>query len=776
MAFLTSEQAHDLKEKMSQDVSYLSKLYKARKNPNQEMSVEHNLVDDYVKDGWEIIERLKRKTKIRKAKDFDVQFEHEIWCQFYELGFRCLNIDERFICPWGKEPGQIKQLDVIAINKETAFVVECKSAQQSKIASFKEIADTISQRIDGITKAIRQLYGKDLKVKFIFATKNFRFATDSKDLERFRQARVFIYNENTQKYIDSLIKNYRTSAMYQFNGLVFRNELINTEKIHIPAVKGTMGRNTYYMFSIEPEYLLKIGFVLHRTRVNDFDFPTYQRLLVPSRLKGITKYIDDGGYFPNSIIINFNDQRHKIQFEASTKTGDSKSCFGTLKIPNAYAIAYIIDGQHRVYGYAGSKFKKTNTVPVVAFEGMSSEDQLGIFMDINENQKAVSPSLRLDLEEDLYWKSDRLDSRLKALRSSIIKAIANDTNSPLYNKISVGEDKELLSFKPFAEALNASLLLPRAKGSKFTEDSCNYAIYDTNESDHDKAMKDSRQHIKDLLIKCYSYVADRFPKIFAPDSKFILSNRGTYGFICLLGSIHRHIIDNKSISRQTTIIDRVDAMTKYIHALCEYLNTISEDEKEKMFDQLGQGADTKWLRMFQQFVHKKYPEYYPQELIEWEETQNEVIQEEARKLGITSITTLKQNILSSLIALFGADWEFEIASIKRECITRASKEEERKYKDGIRETVDWKDVLSVSDFKTIIEKFWSKTSSDTSYIPFEKRFAFDIGEGFHTKAEKLKWLSHLNSYKDVWSSGTKKLTKKELERLRLIHNHLVTTN
>lgn len=145
---------------------------------------------------------------------------------------------------------------------------------------------------------------------------------------------------------------------------------------------------------------------------------------------------------------------------------------------------------------------------------MSSADQLGIFMDINENQKAVSLNLRLDLEEDLYWKSDRLDSRLKALRSSIIKAIANDTNSPLYNKISVSEDKELLSFKPFAEALNASLLLPRAK-SKFTEDSCNYAIY---ESDHDKAMKDSRQHIKDLLIKCYNYVADRFPKIFAPDS------------------------------------------------------------------------------------------------------------------------------------------------------------------------------------------------------------------------------------------------------------------
>lgn len=128
-------------------------------------------------------------------------------------------------------------------------------------------------------------------------------------------------------------------------------------------------------------------------------------------------FIDDGGYFPNSIIINFSSKRHKIQFEASSKTADTNSCFGTLKIPNSYAISYIIDGQHRVYGYANSKFKNSNTIPVVAFENLDTSEQLKIFMDINENQKAVSPSLRLDLEEDLYWNSERTDSRIKALRS-----------------------------------------------------------------------------------------------------------------------------------------------------------------------------------------------------------------------------------------------------------------------------------------------------------------------------------------------------------------------
>ena len=75
-------------------------------------------------------------------------------------------------------------------------------------------------------------------------------------------------------------------------------------------------------------------------------------------------------------------------------------------------------------------------------------EQLEMFMDINET-KAVSPSLKLDLAEDLNWDSEKADSRLLALKSSITKKIANSENSPLFNKISVGEDKSLLTFKTF---------------------------------------------------------------------------------------------------------------------------------------------------------------------------------------------------------------------------------------------------------------------------------------------------------------------------------------
>mgnify|MGYP004568545145 CR=1 FL=1 len=40
-----------------------------------------------------------------------------------------------------------------------------------------------------------------------------------------------------------------------------------------------MGGFEYFEFSIEPEKLLKIGYVLHRSEANKHMMPTYQRII-----------------------------------------------------------------------------------------------------------------------------------------------------------------------------------------------------------------------------------------------------------------------------------------------------------------------------------------------------------------------------------------------------------------------------------------------------------------------------------------------------------------
>lgn len=779
MAKLTTEQRQNIFDKMSDDKSRLGKLYKAFKCEYEEMSIPHGMVDAQIKEGWEIKEIKKSVTKIRRKKTISKMFEHQVWCQFYELGFRCLNIDDQFHLKWGDGEHDEKQLDVVAVGEEAIFVVECKAAEEYKPApSFKDEVEALRLRKQGVISSLRQVYGDNKKVKFVFATKNYSFAGNSADLDRFREQKVFIYDEKTQKYIDKLIKSYKDSAMYQFYGLLFRDEEISNKRIEIPAIEGTMGKHKYYMFSIEPAKLLKMGFVLHRTAANDFDLPTYQRLLIPKRLKGITQYIEGGGYFPNSIIVNFNEHKHKLQFEADAKKPDSKSRFGTLKIPNVYGIAYIIDGQHRVYGYAGSDYKNTNTIPVVAFVGMKPEEQLEIFMDINQNQKAVSKDLRLDLEEDMLWGSDKIDSKMKALRSSIIKVLANKRESPLYNMITVGEDTANLSFTSFDNAFSKSSLIPKATASKFKEDSLNYAIYDVTERDYDKAMRDSRDRIADFVIRCYLYIKDNYPSIFDKECKYIMSNRGVVPYVCLISDLRSFLIDKGDLNKSSSVVESTDAITKYLKALMEGLMKLSDDEKEKMLSIQGARAETVWLRTYQDLINKEFSSYNPPKLIEWRETQDKQLQEKGRELGQSVITEIRGKVILQLKDLFGKHWDLEINSIKNSCTKRANDLMAKYHKEGVDfEEIDWTDMLEMSEIKAIIERYWSKEKTDEpTFQTFEKLFSFDIGEGFGTKAEKTKWLSVLSSYKDLWSSDNKGLNRSQVEKLETIYKFVFRVN
>jgi len=783
MAFLTEYQAEEIKGKLISDKSILGKIYNAKKNTYQTKSIDHSLVGDYLKKGWEVFGKpLKTKTKIRIEKNHSKQFEDDVWCQFYNLGFRHLNFDDNLVLPFSKDPKDTKQIDVVAIKDDAIFLVECKSSEKLGPARLlKDEFELLKLRLDGFKKALWQIFGRDVKIKYVFATRNLRINPDSIHIQRLDESKAFYYNNNTYDYINSLIKNYKNAAFYQFLGLVFKNEIINQNRIEIPAVKGQMGAKDYYMFSIEPSLLLKMGFVLHRTKANESEFPTYQRLLVPSRLKGITKFIDGGGYFPNSIIINFNTKKNKINFEANSKKSVSNACSGNLIIPNAYGIAYIIDGQHRIYGYANSKFVENNTIPVVAFDGLDTIEQLEIFMDINQNQKAVSPSLRLDLEEDLYWDSDRIDSRLKALRSSIVKMLANSESSPLFNLISVGEDKAVLTFKPFTTAILNSNLLPTAKGNKYDSDSLIGALYDTNNQDHNKEMYRAKKKIVDFIIACYDFVEQHFPEIFNKEKYFIISNRGTYAFISLIGDLNKFETQKGTVNIDAETNARFESIKKYLVSLLEQLGNLDKDEEERQLTLLGSGADIKWLRFFQSLINKNHIDYNPPELIDWNERQNEELQSEGRRYGVEIEKFMKKQVLNNLKDLFKENWELEINSIKRECLKRAEEEKERNYKEGLGvKEIHWTEMFNINDYKTIIKKYFTKSPEDyefepvDGFIPFKDIFSIDIGEGFNSTDQRIKWISRFNSYRNLWAhEGTKekRLNKNEVEFLSKIHSH-----
>lgn len=774
MTSLTTSQIQAIKEHMTNDESVLTKKFKAKKTPYYTKSISLNELEDYINEGWEEVSTSKFKAKIQKMKPLGVKFEDDIWCMFYNLGFRNLNYDENLIIQWGDNPEDKHQLYIVAVGEEAIFVVECKATGSLKAASFKKDIGDMCLYKDGVMKVLRQIYGNYKKIKFVFATRNYIFADGCEDEKRLLDNKIFQFTDNTYDYVNSLIKSYRSTVIYQFYGLMFQHERINNDKIRIPALKGTMGGHNYYMLSIEPAKLLKIGFVLHRTKVNtQITVPTYQRLLVPSRLKGIGEFIDKGGYFPNTVIVNFDNsnKKNRIQFEQTAGgTDDTKTKLGYLTIPNAYCIAYIIDGQHRVYGYAGSKYKDTNTIPVVAFEGLPSDEQLKIFMDINEHQKAVSPGLRLDLTEDLNWDSPRLDSRLKALRSSIIKQLGSGNNSVLARKISIGEDTAKLAFKPFDTALSQSSLLPKATTKEFIKHT-DVCLYNINCVEHNKAMYDSQKRISNLIKDCYAYVYHKMSDAHKEEyEKFIECNRGTYAFVSLIASLNEHLISNGDLSQTSSTKEQVDKISSFFDVLIDYLCNMPVEDQAQILLIKGAGADTFWLRMYQNAIRKQMSSYNPDGLEAWLETQDKDLQEEGKECGKQIEKQIKTVILSKLEDLYGETWESKVKKIMGKCLQRMDDNEDT-------DNQDWTDLMTLQDYKEIIDSNWSvRKEDDDLFVTFEDEFSIQVSDSFRTKTDKLKWINDLISFSKAWTTTKgRALSQAEVNEMRLILQSLLPT-
>ena len=99
---------------------------------------------------------------------------------------------------------------------------------------------------------------------------------------------------------------------------------------------------------MSPHELLRVAYISHMGKTSNSDLETYQRMVKPARLKSIGAYIDEGGTFPTNIVINI--KREGLRFDVQERFGETAT--GMLELPGQYGSAWVIDGQHRLYGYA----------------------------------------------------------------------------------------------------------------------------------------------------------------------------------------------------------------------------------------------------------------------------------------------------------------------------------------------------------------------------------------------------------------------------------------
>jgi DGQHR domain-containing protein len=157
----------------------------------------------------------------------------------------------------------------------------------------------------------------------------------------------------------------------------------NTQKkfIEVEARHVKQRAWSLYSFILDSATFDRIAFVSRRDDDKELG---YQRNLSKHRAADIAHYLDkENGCIPNSILVSLEPG---AVYNANTRR---------LRIPNQPKAAWVIDGQHRMFGLRQAKTRCD--LIISAFLGLGTAEQAKQFKTINSKQKGVPTSLLYDL-------------------------------------------------------------------------------------------------------------------------------------------------------------------------------------------------------------------------------------------------------------------------------------------------------------------------------------------------------------------------------------------
>lgn len=296
------------------------------------------------------------------------------------------------------------------LGKSIKIILRCKySPPTKKYHKLDDLIRIYSTFVDEYNADIALLILGGYSIPFEYREIN--------KLEEIRRQRKVVYWDD--KSLEYYKKTINTLGAPWARYLILRDLgfqiLLQEQPYEVDAIKFVQQPTgqTFYIFSLEPEKLLNISYVFRRGMM---DPDAYQRMLTSKRLKDIGKYLSkNDAILANSIIISFDSD---VKYEK-----------GKLYIPAKTCSAWIVDGQHRLYGFCKLSNKldeeerknilKNFKLPIVAIKA-KPKLQAKIFTEINAFQKRINKNLLLDL-------CDYLDLSIEEnilLRVRIIKDLA----------------------------------------------------------------------------------------------------------------------------------------------------------------------------------------------------------------------------------------------------------------------------------------------------------------------------------------------------------------
>jgi len=619
----------------------LNKAARQRKKNYHELTVSQAEQDSYLQEGWQLKRHLKNKVRLSKGKECDELLEDEVWLLFYNMGFAEMNKDRNFKIQAG--PIQ-KQIDVFAKDGRDAFVVECKASTEDAQVSRKDIHEISNLKRDIIASIKMKYDDRHIRVSFVIATRGMRWSDDNENLAD--KNGILVWKEADLNSYGGLIEHLGVSAKFQIYSVLFRNKKIpELKEIKVPAIYGGRGEAKYYSFIIEPEKLFPFAYVHRREGAPNEVSDSYQRMVKKSRLTKIGRFISKGGYFPNNIIISFTKDR-KPTFDRKAKVGDIT--YGILTFPPYYASAWVIDGQHRLYGYSNNEKRTKDTVPVLAFESLSPKDQANLFVDINEKQVAITPNLLWDLYPVIYADSQEEEHQIKRTISLIARNLNSDSDSPLRNHIAVpsmpskGKEITNLTMTTVCEGIKENRLINKNETLLFKDD-------------YDSTVNFSCERLKAY----FDVIAESFAEDWeGGNSGLVRSNIG----IRILFIIFRQLLLYLRHAGAEAVYKKKD-LKEFREETKKLLNpiivTLKErpDERSRIRKQTGKGPLTENARQMAWWIKEEFDGFGLELLQHWAPPRpKELSDEDIRQTLEDTEINLRSFIAKELKNFYGEPW------------------------------------------------------------------------------------------------------------------------
>jgi DNA sulfur modification protein DndB len=434
-----------------------------------------------------------------------------------------------------------------------------------------------------------------------------------------------------------------------------------------------------------------------------------------------------------------------------------------LHLPKRYRSCWIIDGQHRLFGYskADKEKVKNRTVPVVAFHNLPQDVQSRMFVDINHKQVKVPANLLGQIMQEFNWKSKIVTHAISALKTRLINNLDSNDQSPFYSRIIKSEDK-----KTDHRCLTSQTVIQWGLSNStkyFGEfDKKNIIEHGTLwDRDYDNTLKKAES----FFISLFNFIEKKLPGMWEAGSGrggFISMNIGVGSMMKIADEIIIHLKEtNKIKPSKLSGEELATELESYLIHPINFINGLDTDELRSLRSHFGTGGVIKAQNEYTNAINEVFPEYSPKGFREWKEARSGVWTDKAEEIGDKELQPLMRKlIVKKLKEEFGEQnwWMDGIpTNIQKKCAERKIDSKTNEHESNFLSLPDYEPIIKYKNSKHLwIDDF---TEPGTEQQGIDK---------------KLAWIGGWVSLRNKWGHPERKdLTEEEFVRMNDLSNWLL---